>query len=255
MEIASSKGQAHLLAISSRKALDTAVTDVLVRRGDVQVYRKLATSTGARFSDEGMSLLVKHAESDETLTERLGLRLDLPIHLLRQLLEKASEIVREKLLRTAPASNREDIQEILAGIGSEVVEQLPAPDFEHARLVVQRLKQEGELDEVALLQFAQGKQYAEAIAALSVMCATPEDILDRIFSSDRSEALIIPCRAAGLGWPTMRALMQTRIRGFRSPDELNELQNDYARLSIATAQRVLRFWCVQKAAGKDLFSY
>ena len=39
VQIANSKGQAHLLAISSRKRLDTVVTDVLVRRGDVQVHR------------------------------------------------------------------------------------------------------------------------------------------------------------------------------------------------------------------------
>jgi uncharacterized protein (DUF2336 family) len=256
VEIANSKGQAHLLAISSRKALDTVVTDVLVRRGDLQVHRKLATSPGARFSDEGMSLLVKHAEADDMLTEKLGLRLDLPLHLLRQLLQKASEIVREKLLRVAPASQRDDIQQILVSIGNDVVEDLtPSPDFERARLVVQRLKQDGELDEVALLQFAQSKQYAEAVAALSAMCSTPDDILERIFQSNRSEALIIPCRAAGLGWSTVRALLQARMTGFLAPDELNELKNDYSRLSIPTAQRVLRFWCVQKAAGKDFFTY
>jgi uncharacterized protein (DUF2336 family) len=256
IEIAASKGQAHLLAISARKALDAVVTDVLVRRGDVHVHRKLASSPGARFSDEGMSLLVQHAEADDMLTEKLGLRLDLPMHLLRKLLAKASEIVREKLLQLAPASHRDDIQQILAGVGGEGACDQPAPpDFEHATLVVQRMKQDGELDEVALLQFAQGNQYAEAVAALSAMCTMPSDLLDRIFQSERSEALIIPCRAAGLGCSTVRALLQTRRAGFLAPEELNELKNDYSRLSIATAQRVLRFWCVQKAAGKDFFSY
>jgi uncharacterized protein (DUF2336 family) len=256
IEIASSKGQAHLLAISARKALDAVVTDVLVQRGDIHVHRKLASSPDARFSEQGMSLLVQHAETDDSLTEKLGLRLDMPLHLLRQLLAKASEIVREKLLRLAPVSHRDDIQQILAGVGEELPDdQLARPDFEHAALVVQRMKQDGELDEVAVLQFAQGKQYAEAVEALSILCATPSDLLDRIFQSDRSEALIIPCRAAGLGWPTVRALLQTRSGGFLGPDEVSELKNDYSRLSIATAQRVLRFWCVQKAAGKDFFSY
>jgi uncharacterized protein (DUF2336 family) len=256
VDIASTKGQAHLLAISGRKALESIVTDVLVRRGDLQVHRKLAASTDARFSDEGMSLLVKHAEADDLLTERLGLRLDMPLHLLRRLLEKASEIVREKLMLIAPAAHRDEIQQILTGIGNDVVDDLPPPpDFEHACLAVQRMMQEGELDEVALLQFAQGQQYAESVAALSVMCSTPHDILDKIFQSDRSEALIIPCRAAGLGWPTVRALLQTRSKGPIAPNEINDLKNDYGRLSIPTAQRVLRFWCVQKAAGKDFFSY
>lgn len=256
VQIANSKGQAHLLAISGRKALDTVVTDVLVRRGDLRVHRKLASSPDARFSEEGISMLVEHAGADDTLTEKLGLRLDLPLHLLKQLLAKASEIVREKLMLIAPASHRDDIQKILTDIGNDVVDDMPSPpDFERAVLVVQRMKQEGELDEVALLQFAQSKQYPEAVTALSVMCSTPHDILDRIFNSDRNEALIIPCRAAGLGWSTVRALLQTRSNGFMTPEQLNELKNDYSRLSMATAQRVLRFWCVQKAAGKDFFTY
>ncbi len=256
VEIANTKGQGHLLAISNRKALDSIVTDVLVRRGNLHVHRRLAASADARFSEEGLSTLVRHAESDDTLTEKLGLRLDLPLHLLKQLLVKASEIVREKLLQFAPDSHRSEIQQILEGIGDEVINELPpGPDFEGASLVVQRMKQAGELDEVALLQFAQSDQYAEAITALSHMCSTPHEILDRIFKSERSEAFIIPCRAAGLGWTTVRALLQTRAAGFLTPDELNELKDDYSRLSIATAQRVLRFWCVQKAAGKDLFSY
>jgi uncharacterized protein (DUF2336 family) len=256
VDIASTKGQAHLLAISGRKALDSVVTDVLVRRGDLQVHRKLASSRDACFSDEGLTLLVKHAEADDMLTEKLGLRLDLPLYLLRRLLEKASEIVRDRLMRIAPNAHRDEIQQILTGIGNAVVDDLPPPpDFEHAILVVQRMKQDGELDEVALLQFAQDQQYAESIATLSLMCATPHDILDKIFQSDRSEALIIPCRAAGLGWPTVRALLQTRSKGLIASTELNELKNDYGRLSIPTAQRVLRFWCVQKAAGKDFFSY
>lgn len=256
VDIASTKGQAHLLAISGRKALNSVVTDVLVRRGDLQVHRKLASSRDACFSDEGLTLLVKHAEADDMLTEKLGLRLDLPLYLLRRLLEKASEIVRDRLMRIAPNAHRDEIQQILTGIGNDVVDDLPPPpDFEHAILVVQRMKQDGELDEVALLQFAQDQQYAEFIATLSLMCATPHDILDKIFQSDRSEALIIPCRAAGLGWPTVRALLQTRSKGLIASTELNELKNDYGRLSIPTAQRVLRFWCVQKAAGKDFFSY
>lgn len=257
VRIANSKGQAHLLAISGRKRLDTVVTDVLVRRGDVQVHRKLASSPDARFSDEGMSMLVERAANDDTLSEKLGLRLDLPLHLLKQLLEKASEIVREKLMLVAPAAHRDDIQKIIADIGNDVVgDAVPVPDFERALKFVQLLKQEGELSEVTLLQFAEKKQHAETVAALAVMCSIPHDILDRAFQSERSEALIIPCRAASLGWTTVRALLQMRAKaGVIAPNELNELKNDYARLSVMTAQRVLRFWCVQKAAGRDFLSY
>jgi uncharacterized protein (DUF2336 family) len=252
VEIARTKGQAHLLAISGRRTLDEAVTDILIDRGDLQVHRRLASSPGAHFSNAGMSRLVQKAEADDTLTEKLGLRLDLPLHLLRQLLEKAREIVREKLLRLAPPTHRDAIQTVLSSMNASVLHGLsPAPDFDRARRVVHKMHVDGELDETALLQFVKGSRYAESIMALSQMCATSHEIIDRIVQSDRSEALLVPCRAAGLGWTTVRSLLQISQRAAVSPDELDTLKSDYAKLSSTTAQRVLRFWSVQKAAGKD----
>jgi uncharacterized protein (DUF2336 family) len=255
VEIASTKGQGHLLAISGRRALAETVTGVLIQRGDLQVHRKLAASADARISEDGMTRLVKQAEADDTLTEKLGLRLDLPMHLLRLLLAKAREIVREKLLSLAPPDRRDDISKVLTSIDRDVLDALPpAPDFDLARRVVHKMHVEGELDEIALLQFVKRSCYAESIMALSQMCATPHEIIDRIVQSDRREALMIPCRAAGMSWTTVRALLQSISHGRISPDELESLKADYAKLSPTTAQRVLRFWCVQKAAGKDGFS-
>src|SRR5882672_10669260 len=58
VEIASRKGQDHLLAISGRAHLPAAVTDVIVDRGEGKVIRKLANNAGARFSDQGYSNIV-----------------------------------------------------------------------------------------------------------------------------------------------------------------------------------------------------
>ncbi len=255
VEIASTKGQAHLLAISGRRALAEPVTDVLIERGDLQVHRRLASRSDARISEDGMSRLVKQAEADDSLTESLGLRLDLPLHLLRRLLEKAREIVREKLLRLAPPDHRDEIKKVLSSINAEVLDGLsPPPDFDLARRLVHKMHVDGELDEVAFLQFVKGSRYAESIMALSQMCSTPHDIIDRIVQSDRREAVIIPCRAAGLSWVTVRSFLQSSARAGISPAELESLKSDYAKLTPATAQRVLRFWSVQKAAGKDFTS-
>ena len=51
VEIASSKGQDHLLAISARANLPAAVTDVIVDRGESKVIRRLANNATARFSE------------------------------------------------------------------------------------------------------------------------------------------------------------------------------------------------------------
>src|SRR5258707_224442 len=64
LEIVKSRGQQHLLAICDRKALNEALTDALMRFGDVNVSNALARNTGARFSECGYATLVGRAGRD-----------------------------------------------------------------------------------------------------------------------------------------------------------------------------------------------
>jgi len=49
IEIARTKGQGHLLAMSERPRLSSDLTDVIVHRGDRQVVRRAAANAGALF--------------------------------------------------------------------------------------------------------------------------------------------------------------------------------------------------------------
>jgi uncharacterized protein (DUF2336 family) len=97
VEIAGSKGQSHLGAISERTRLAAAVTDILIQRGDTGVVRKLSQNQGATFSDRGYVTLARRAQTDERLAENLSVRLDMPPQLLQDLLAKATETVRARL--------------------------------------------------------------------------------------------------------------------------------------------------------------
>ena len=55
VETAQTKSQGHLLAISRRRSVPVAVTDVLVDRGDEEVLRSTAGNAGARFSVDGVA--------------------------------------------------------------------------------------------------------------------------------------------------------------------------------------------------------
>src|SRR6202020_1942000 len=59
IEVAGTKSQSHLLAISGRAQIDETVTDVLLTRGNSEVTNRLATNAGARFSEKGFETLVK----------------------------------------------------------------------------------------------------------------------------------------------------------------------------------------------------
>src|SRR4051794_40403961 len=111
VENSGTKGQEHLRAIASRKSLDTAVTDVLVRRCNRDVVRSLAENPGARFSEFGFSLLVDRSLGDSRLALALGSRRDLSHQHFRRLLKVASPQVRREL----ESADRQDADALCEG--------------------------------------------------------------------------------------------------------------------------------------------
>src|SRR4029434_9578497 len=63
---------------------------------------------------------------------------------------------------------RDDIKEILASIPNEIIENEDVDhDFTTAQRLVDAMQERGELDQMALLEFAKARQYAATIAALA----------------------------------------------------------------------------------------
>jgi uncharacterized protein (DUF2336 family) len=253
VEIAGSKGQQHLLAISGRSQLEEAVTDVLLDRGDREIVHRLARNAGARFSEGGFATLVHNAETDESLAEKLGLRLDIPLRLLRELLLKATEAVRARLLSLAPPETRDEVQRVLAKISNEVSREATASrDFTQAQQGILAMKREGRLDESALLEFANRRLYEQMVAALSMLSAASIDLIATLMKGARSNGLLIPCKAAGLKWPTVSAILCGRFAHHTMSDaDLAQAKEDFFRLSQSSAQRTLRFWEIRTKTVKD----
>ena len=119
VENARIKGQGHMLAISRRSHLSEAVTDVLVERGDQLVLMSTVENRGAKLSDAGFSILVQRTVGDEEMAVRIAERPEIPPHLFRQLLARASLSVREKFTAIHPELSRE-IHEVVEEVSSRI---------------------------------------------------------------------------------------------------------------------------------------
>jgi uncharacterized protein (DUF2336 family) len=253
IEIASTKGQGHLLAISGRGQLGEGVTDVLLDRGNRDVIHKLARNVGARFSEPGFTTLVVKAEGDDGLAEMVGLRLDVPNHLFQKLLSQATRAVRSKLLSVAPPETQREIRRVLSTVSKEIAWQTSAPcDFTHAQELVSAMHGQHALNEAAIASFAKMHKYEEMVAAFSLLCSVPLDVIDSLMCSPRHDAVLIPCRVANLSWSAVRTILDNRfVRQAPSQHDRDKLGADYARLSQATAQRLLGFWQARAAASRN----
>jgi uncharacterized protein (DUF2336 family) len=249
IDVARTKSQAHLQAISSRKALGEAVTDVLVRRGDREVARRVAANRGARISNISFSNLVKRAEDDGILAEKVGLRPDIPPAMFRELLSKATAVVRNRLLASAPPDVRAEICRVLTKVSEEVGARVGPRDYRDAQRVVLNLDRAGGLNEPAMAAFCNDGKYEETVVSLATLAKVPINIVDRLMSGDRPDPVLILCKYCALSWPTVKAIITQRPgTSATSGAALDTAFANYGRLSASTAQRVVRFWQVRQAS-------
>jgi hypothetical protein len=67
--------------------------------------------------------------------------------------------------------------------------------------------------------------------------------VDWLMNGDRIEPLLILLKAAGFDWLTVRAIILARPSGRRiSAKDLEDLCDDFNRLSYATARSVIGHW-------------
>jgi uncharacterized protein (DUF2336 family) len=250
IDIAQEKGQAHLVAIAGRDRLEEGLTDVLVNRGNREVVHTLATNSRAAFSQAGYSTLVKRADGDEALAEKLGHRADMPPELFRDLLVRATDEVRTRLLSSVSADKQDVIRRVLANVSGQIGREAPAlRDVEDAKGFVRMMQETRRLNEAELMTFARHVKYEHVMAALALLCGVSFELIDRLMHGSRNDALLVPCKAAGLGWPTVRAILE--LRGTRLPTTEQELETaaaEFDKLTKPIAGRVLRFWQVRQTA-------
>jgi uncharacterized protein (DUF2336 family) len=251
IETARNKSQAHLMAISTRKVLSGAVTDVLVLRGNDEVIHSTVNNPGAEFSERGFTRLVNRAEGDDDLATCIGLRPTIPRHLYLKLLAKASATVRARL----EAANPPLAKEVSTAVreATRLARSAPSAITEEtviAHALVKSLYEDGRLDEHQVAVFAEAGKFDEANAAVAALANVSVSIAENMMVETRAEGVMILAKISGMSWSTVRAIinMRDKLAG-KEPSDLDACKATYERLRPSTAQQVLRFHRMQQMSA------
>ncbi|MGO9046359.1 MAG: DUF2336 domain-containing protein [Xanthobacteraceae bacterium] len=241
---ANTKSQQHLLAISKRRSLSEAVTDILVKRGDREVMHSVAKNAGARFSDAGFHTLVDRSAGDDDLATFVGKRRDIPRRQFLLLLEKASATVRARLTAENPQASA-TIEGVVAEVAGGIRENTrkSSPDFAAAQAAVEQLHRLRRIGEAEVCQYARERKFEETAIALSILCDTPIDVVERALLDPGAEIVLILAKVAGLSATTTKTILLLRAadRGMSAKD-LDQALASFHRLQPDTARRVLGFF-------------
>jgi uncharacterized protein (DUF2336 family) len=241
---AGTKGQKHLFAISQRRSLSESVTNVLVERGDCDVIHAVVKNAGARFSDAGFRMLVNRAADDDALATQVGQRSDIPRAHFLVLIEKASAEVRARLSAEHPQATTA-IEGVVAEVATGIREETrrSSPDFAAAQESVERQNRIRRIGENDVYEYARDRKFEETAIALSIMCDTPIDVVERALLDPGAEIVLILAKVAELSQTTTKAILLLRAadRGMSAKD-LDQALTSFGKLQPDTARRVLSFF-------------
>jgi uncharacterized protein (DUF2336 family) len=241
VELAQSKGQDHLLAISRRTSLEIAVTDVLVVRGARAVVLSVAANPGAAFSEAGFTALIEYSHGDDELAVSVGLRRDIPRQHLLKLLVVAPPAARARL-DSAHLMATAVIQSAVAKAASPGEPGTGSRNYVTARAHAGALHNSGSLDEWEVANFAAMGKFEETTAAIAVLSRLPIEAVERAMLQERPEMTMIIAKALGFGWPTLKVILILG-RGDRgiSSDELDQYVATFTRLKPDVARQIIEF--------------
>jgi uncharacterized protein (DUF2336 family) len=241
---AAGKSQLHLAAIAQRKSLGEAVTDVLVERGDRNVVHSVVRNKDARFSETGFRTLIIRSIGDDALATEVGRRRDIPRPHFLMLMVKASSKVRARLSAENPQAGSavEDVlAEMVGGMRNDP--RNAAPDFAAALAEVERQNRIRRIGEAEVYQYARDRKFKETAIALSMLCDTPIDVVERALLDPGAEIVLILAKVAGLSSTTTKAVLLLRAGDHGMPaNDLKRALVSFDRLQPEAARRVLSFF-------------
>jgi uncharacterized protein (DUF2336 family) len=221
-EIALTKGNAHMLAMSTRKDLTEPVTDILVHKGDQQVARSVADNRGARLSARGLDKLVERAESDQSISASLSARPEIEPELLKTAFSRAA--TRAELTTKAVAAAM--------------------------RLAIS-LKQTNGLHDEQISAFAENGEYENLVAGLAVRANLKYEVIDNLMRSDKIAGVVLVCKSVGTPWNAAEAILRLALKRHHNITgvEIGNARRDFLDLARATAERIVRFWQLRQSVS------
>jgi len=248
LDVARTRGQEHLRAMSSRPDLSERVTDAIVETADDDTLGVLARNDSAVLSRASHEVLVDRAAYNPMLQEAVVERTSLPTDLLNEMYFMVEARLRTTILARNDDLDPTALEQALKTSRKRLAVQTGAlpPDFAEAEEFVRGLVARNAITPPVLVKLLRAGQRTHFILALSESTGIEFSTARRVIERQDLDALAILCKCADFD----RTLFLTFAILLLSPKDAMgraaEYGQLYSELTKETASRTLRFWRVRR---------
>lgn len=251
ISVAQTQGQEHLATLAQRPAVSSAVSDVLVSRGDDKVLVNLVSNQSAAISRTAMETIVDRSEKNEALQGPLVKRPDLPVDLLQDMFLFVAKGLREQAMTRLKGVSPDSVERALADAQKRFSRMVSEGNIADAKAeaYINDKHRKRELNEGALVQMLRSGMLAEFISGLARLSELDTKTARRIVLNRNVEAIAIVCRSARFDRATFSAIaLLVDATPARSVAQTYEILSLYDKIPLDVAQRAMRFWKVRASA-------
>jgi uncharacterized protein (DUF2336 family) len=249
VEIARTRSQDHLLALTKRPSLSEAVTDSLTRRGSAEVARALSRNAGARLSEEGIDRLMERAREDGALQALLSERADLPESCVATLVELAGRRVSQRLREELGEASAPAVERALSAASDRYARHGAAQAADASRRPAVRVAHEaGDASESAVIARIKAGDVDAALALMARLGRIPLATVRSAWHAPSYDPLLFVAKSLQFGWLTFKLLLAEKAGRMPPDGVLKGAFESFQKLSPETARRVVRFTVVRSRA-------
>lgn len=250
IEVARSRSEAHLKAISRRSNLPVSVSDLIIERAEESTLEVLLANASASLSRMAHERLVDRAMEHPSLQGAVVRYAKLPVDLLNEMYFLVESRMRNAILQRNARIRPEDLDEALRLSRHRVTtRKKPVPeDFEAAQEAVKAAEARGGGGPNALVRFLRNGETTAYLIAISQMAGVDFETTRTIHERRELDALSIICKAAGFDRTIFITLAVLVLGRENNPmGRAREYGEIYEALPREVARRTVRFWASPKA--------
>ncbi len=196
-------------------------------------------ANAATKSQQHLLAIAQRRSLSETVTDVLIERGDREVH--RAVVNSVGSRISEAGWRRLAAENAPGSAS--EGIVAEGTARAAAPHFAAVPAGTQNPNRVGRIGEAELYRFARDRKFEETARALSILCDTPIDLVERALADPTAEIILILAKVGGLSSATTKALLLLRAADrSMSATDIDRALLSFERLQPTTARRVLDFF-------------
>ena len=247
LEVARTRGQAHLRVVSARPGLTEAVSDVIVERGDDETLGVLVRNDLAALSRWASETVVERAAANPDLQAAVVGRRSLPLDLLNEMYFVVEGRLRDHILARNASADPKVVEAALAQARSRMAALAPAPPegLAEAQAEIEKLASRRRLTPPTLLGFLRSNQRVHFTVGLGRLAGIDAATVRTVMERCDLDALAVICKAAELDKAMFVTFAVLACGGRDAMTKAAAYGKLYNELPMDTALRTVRFWRIR----------